>query len=216
MKKALVLTMTILLVFSGMVLAQHEWIEKSGDSDSDGNVEIKEFIFKADGSGMHGEFFGDRGRGCGDRGGYGSCDKHGNRGGHRGQRGGDGFGLKMLHTLEGDLALSEKQQKQIKEMQYKFKLEMIDAKAELQKANAKLQMLKHEDDSSESDIFSAIDEQAGLKANMAKMKYKHHNGFNSILSEKQIQKIKELHGNKGVKGIEHGMKKLKFRRKIGG
>ena len=195
MKKGILITVFILIAVMS-VNAQGKWVEKTVDGDA---IE-KEMIIIKQGYGpgfdndcdMYGQHFGQRFKG-----------RHGNFGDGR-----FGQGMFSLLRYAEMLELTDKQIEKIKEMKYNFNLERIDRKAEIEKAQLKLNKMMR-DEASESKVFAAIDETSNLRAEMRKMQYKHHEDVKNLLTDDQKEKIKELHKGSFVKkGRKDGMRKF--------
>jgi len=104
---------------------------------------------------------------------------------------GDGPGLDRLMALADKLELTDAQKTKLKQQRETFQLEQIDRRAAFQKAQLKLRGLMR-DDASTAEISKAIDDVAVLRADMAKMRVRHHAEMKSVLTEKQQQTLKEL------------------------
>jgi Spy/CpxP family protein refolding chaperone len=127
---------------------------------------------------------------------------HGMQGGdHWGMRGHDGMGrmgfrdgmgVRALLRHADDINLTDQQQADLKQMAEDFKLEQIDRKAALEKAEVKLRSLMQDDKSTESEVLTQIDQVTKLKGEMQKMRYQHRQRVKSLLTEEQQTKLKEL------------------------
>ena len=139
--------------------------------------------------------------------GPGHGDGPGMMGMHEGRMGGGmGPGMLLMHAEE--LELTETQISDLEKMQVNFQTDAIDRRAELQKAKVKLRSLMRSDDASETAVNTAIDEVASLEADMKKMKYGHMQAVKEVLTEEQIDKIKELRKNRRERAeVERGMRK---------
>ena len=134
------------------------------------------------------------------------CPEWGPRGGGRGfdaachdfkgQRGGpglrgEGMGIRHLLAVGDEINLTDEQQAKLEEMMIEFKLQSIDLKADIEKAQVALHALKR-DDAVEADVMRAIDDVARMKAEMHKMQYKHHQQAKAVLTDNQIDQLKQL------------------------
>ncbi len=129
-------------------------------------------------------------------GGRGGCDaKHG---GNRHD------GMPMLLKMADKLALTDAQTEQIEAMSIDFRLEKIDLQAEIKKEQVMMNSLMRDDDASEKAVFAKIDKLAQLKAEKKKMHYSHKTAVQSILTDEQTAKLKELRKNRGPKGQRGG------------
>lgn len=151
----------------------------------------------------------------------GSCDghgpKHGQRfdghfglgngpGGQFGRPGGMGI---MRHADE--LELTDAQIDKIEAMQTEFAKERIDLNAELKKAQIDLRELMRADNPDEMAVSSAIDKTTRLKADLAKMRFRHHQQVKGVLTAEQLDKLKEMpkrqfqrQGRRGGNGQGYG------------
>jgi Spy/CpxP family protein refolding chaperone len=127
------------------------------------------------------------------------CDMHGKRGGPGGRGMHDkgmgmhgGMGVQMLLMHAEELSLTEPQQTKLKDMAESFALERVDLQSDLQKARIQLRTLKAEDDPSQSEIFSAIDNLAAKRAEMQKMTFRHRQAVKDVLTDEQIDMIKDF------------------------
>jgi Spy/CpxP family protein refolding chaperone len=122
---------------------------------------------------------------------------------HRGK----GMGIRHLLAVGDEINLSDDQQAKLEQMIVEFRLEGIDLKASIEKAQVELQALKR-DDAVESDVMRAIDDVARLKAEMHKMQYRHHQQAKAVLTDDQIDQLKQLRKERFKEG-------RKFREKPG-
>lgn len=135
----------------------------------------------------------------GPRGGQGMGQRGGHGMGHGQQR--NGMGLDRLLRLADRLELTEAQQERLEKLRYDFKMEMVDTRADLQKAKIELKTLMHKDDASTSAVNSAIDDVAGKGAAMSKLRFAHRSEAKSLLTAEQQAKLKELRlEHRGGKG----------------
>ncbi|MEW5995441.1 MAG: hypothetical protein AB1744_13745 [Candidatus Zixiibacteriota bacterium] len=105
-------------------------------------------------------------------------------------------GIGMLLRLADEINLTENQQQQLRQMQVQFATEKVDKQAELEKTRIKLRALMADEKALESDIMMAIDRTAQLKADLQKMRYRRHKQVRSLLTEQQVDKLKQLHQEK--------------------
>ncbi len=130
--------------------------------------------------------------------GKGGCD------GKRGDRHGKHNGTPMLLQMADQLELTEKQTEQIEAMAVDFKLEQIELRAEIKKEHVLMRSLKRNDDASEKEIFAKIDKISALKAESQKLKVSHKNAVQSVLTDEQTDKLKELRKNRRFEGRRGG------------
>lgn len=109
----------------------------------------------------------------------------------RGGRMGDGPGLQRILEMADKLELTDAQRAKLREMHETFQLERIDRRANLQKAEVKLQGLMRDDKTAVAEINKAIDEVSVLKADLAKMQFRHRAEMKSVLTDKQQQMLKD-------------------------
>ena len=117
-------------------------------------------------------------------------------GGHgmMGRRGGmgEGPGFERILAMADKAELTDAQRTKLKTMHETFQLERIDRQASVQKAQLKLRGLMRDDKAPTAEINKAIDDASALKAEMAKMRVRHHADMKSVLTEKQQQMLNEL------------------------
>lgn len=111
---------------------------------------------------------------------------------HRGMAGAQGMGLQRLLALADELELTEEQRDKIRSMSVAFRTEKIDREAELKKARLRMMDLRMDEDASEAEVNEVIDDLARLRADMEKMQFQHRRAIQSILTDKQKDKLKEL------------------------
>jgi len=119
-------------------------------------------------------------------------------------RGDRGPGIGRLLMAADEIGLTDEQEDQLEQLQVDFKMEQIDRKAEMQKARVQLRTLMRDDNAVERDVFRMIDDLSRMKADMQKMRYTHRLQIHSILTEEQIEKMKELRRER--RGDGQGMK----------
>lgn len=114
-----------------------------------------------------------------------------------------GDGAQRLLMLADKLELTEAQQFKIQEMMTTFRLEQIDRRATLQKAQVKMSDLRRNDKATESQIFAAMDELARLRLDIQKAQYRHREAMQNVLTDKQKADLKELRMDRmqGMRGM---------------
>lgn len=113
--------------------------------------------------------------------------------GQAGMRGGKrGGGIAHLLMAGDKIGLTDEQRDQLKQMALDHKIEMIDSRAAVKKAQVRLRSLMRDEDAAENDVTRQIDEVAGLKADLQKARYAQRKQIHGLLTEEQIDKIKEL------------------------
>ncbi|NOY89149.1 MAG: periplasmic heavy metal sensor [FCB group bacterium] len=105
-------------------------------------------------------------------------------------------GIKMILAMGDKLNLTDAQQQKLQEMMVNFQLERVDQKAQLEKAQIKLRALMRNNNAAENDVMAAIDNVAKLKAEMKKMAYRHMQEAKKILTQDQIDQLKQLRREK--------------------
>ena len=128
----------------------------------------------------------------------------------RGGKHGDMVG--RLLRLADELKLSDSQRDKLRDMVTAFRLQRIDARAALKKAQVRLRALMR-DDAPERQVMRAIDEVAGLRADLQKMRYRHRQQALGVLTDDQREKLKELREDRmkercGMKGKMMGASRL--------
>ncbi|PKK84449.1 MAG: hypothetical protein CVT49_03750 [candidate division Zixibacteria bacterium HGW-Zixibacteria-1] len=132
--------------------------------------------------------------------------------GERGMgHGADGFfGPGMLLKAADEIGLDDGQKAKISQMAEQFGLERIDKKAALDKAELELRHMRM-NDAADNEILSQMDKVGKLKTEMQKMKFSHRQAVKGVLTEQQIDKLKELRQEKGKErghfgghGLGHG------------
>lgn len=146
--------------------------------------------------------------GFGGRGpGHGQCDGTGPGMGNRldcnmqgmGHFGPQGKGMRDSGPREGmilgmakELNLTDVQIDKIKMAVTNNQMAMVDAKAELEKAQIHLRTLMRDDNASEVQVMDAIDKASMAKAKIAKLRYSHRTEVHGILTDVQRDKLEEL------------------------
>jgi len=119
----------------------------------------------------------------------GLCSGDGPHGfGHHGMMGQRGD---MLLQAADKIGLSEEQIEKIQNLQIAHSLAMVDKKAELEKAQIKLRVLRRDNESLDK-VNVAIDNFNRLKAGIQKTKYAHQQEVHGLLTEEQLDKLKEF------------------------
>lgn len=101
-------------------------------------------------------------------------------------------GIEMILKAGDEIGLTDKQRNELEMMMVDFAMEKVDRKADVKKAKIRLAAIMRNENTPESEVLGAIDEVAGLKAELKKMKYLHRRAVKSVLKEEQIEKLKEL------------------------
>ena len=120
-------------------------------------------------------------------------------------------GVQMILAAADDIKLTDEQKARLEKMQVDFQLAKVDQRAKVKKAGIRLRALKHDESANENEVMAAIDEVARMKADLHKMRYRHQRGIHNLLTDEQIDKLKELckekmkkfkgpHGGKGTGG----------------
>lgn len=127
----------------------------------------------------------------------GDCNVAGSH--HFGQRGcgmGNGSGTHqpgpgMLLRFSDELDLTEEQVERLETLQTQFSKDMIDRRAEAKKARIELRSLMR-GDASESEVEAAIDNVTRLRGENMKTRFRHRQEIESILTEEQLDELKEM------------------------
>ncbi|MBI5266066.1 MAG: periplasmic heavy metal sensor [candidate division Zixibacteria bacterium] len=127
---------------------------------------------------------------CGPMGGPGGMECCGKGRGMKG-RGGHGPGMDMLFRMADELELTADQKAKLEKMRTDFKLAVIDQQAKIKKTRVLLGDLRRDDKAAAGAVEAKIDEMARLRAEMAKMKYRHHSAIKAVLTDKQKDMIKK-------------------------
>ncbi len=115
-----------------------------------------------------------------------------------------GMGAAMFLELADKLELTDQQIAQLKKMQEDFQLHQVDSRAQLEKAEIKLRSLMADDKSSEKDVLTGIDIVAGLRADLAKDRFTHLRQCRSVLTDKQLETLKQLRHDRMEKWMGGG------------
>ncbi len=125
--------------------------------------------------------------------------KRGKAMGMRGRMGG------MRMEMAAKLELTDDQKEKMQKMREDFQMLMIDQQAKVRKAQLQLRQLQRDDKASTSAVEAQIDAVAKVRAESAKMRYRHHAEMQSILTDKQKQMLKEMRTS-GPRGMRGGMR----------
>jgi Spy/CpxP family protein refolding chaperone len=111
-------------------------------------------------------------------------------------------GDRMGHLLAmaDELELTPDQIDKIKALQTSFQLQMVDMRAELQKARIEMRSLKQADNASETTVFAAIDQMSKKQAEIKKAAYSHREKVQAVLTDEQTAKLKEMQLKQGRQG----------------
>jgi Spy/CpxP family protein refolding chaperone len=120
-------------------------------------------------------------------------------------------GMRMKHGERGDmrmemaakLEMTEEQKTKMEKLQTDFQLLMVDQQAKVRKAQIQLRQLMRDDKAAVTAVETQIDQMAKLRAEAAKMRYRHHAEMQSVLTDKQKEMLKEI--RKEHPGGRHGM-----------
>jgi len=152
------------------------------------------------GGGMHG------GQGmmrCGKHGGQGmmGCGKHGGQGmmecgmrghGRMGRDMGDCGGGAGLAQFRKELDLSNDQVERLEQLKLNHRMNMIGARADVERAELRLKELLRKDDASTQEVGQAIDQVAQLRAGIQKQCYSQRQECLSVLTDAQKEKLRQL------------------------
>lgn len=115
------------------------------------------------------------------------------KGGHDGGMNQDGMpGAGRMLLMAEEIGLDENQKTKISGMMEEFGLNRIELKAELEKAQLELKHMRL-NEASDAEILTQMDKVGELKTDMRKMSYTHHQAVKDVLTDQQIEKLKELH-----------------------
>jgi len=120
-------------------------------------------------------------------------------------------GVGMILKAADEIKLTEDQKGKLQQMAVVFELEKVDRHASVKKAEIKLRALMKDEKADENNVMNAIDEVARLKADLHKMLYRRHREIRNLLTDEQLNKLKELRKERkkecrGMKeGPHHGM-----------
>ncbi len=136
---------------------------------------------------------------------------HMERGMGGGCEGEGGPGIAQMMKMADELGLTDQQREQLKKMQTEFKLQMIDRRAAVEKAEVMLRSTMMDDKSTEAEVGRLIDQVAGMRADVQKLRYSHHKQMKGVLTAEQVKKFGELRkdcmgkGGAGCMGMGMGM-----------
>ena len=122
--------------------------------------------------------------------------------GHRGPDG-DRHPGEMMRMLAAHLELSEEQRAQVRTLAEEHRESTRALRDRIRDARRTLHETIHADDSSEDAIRAASAVLAAAEADMAVARASHRKDFESLLTPEQkeeLQRIKEEHGKKGMRG----------------
>jgi len=122
--------------------------------------------------------------------GMGNFDPQGKGHDNRGPREG------MVLGLAKELSLTDAQIDKIKMIVTNHQLSMVDAHADLQKAQIRVETLMRDDNASDVEVMDAIDKVSMAEAKISKLRYTHRNEIHKILTQDQQDKLKELRQNR--------------------
>jgi Spy/CpxP family protein refolding chaperone len=131
------------------------------------------------------------GAGHGRMGGDGCCQM-GGRGRGPKMMGEGGPGIGMLMQMADKLELTADQKAKLEKMQTDFQMAAIDQEAKIKKTGIQLRSLMRDDKAATATVEARIDEMAKFRAEMAKMRYRHHAEVRGILTEKQVDMLKKM------------------------
>jgi Spy/CpxP family protein refolding chaperone len=116
-------------------------------------------------------------------------------------------GVQMILAAADDIKLTDEQKARLEKMLVDFQLAKVDQRARVKKAGIRLRALKRDKSANENEVLSAIDEVARMKADLHKMRYRHQREIHNLLTDEQIDKLKELRKvrMKKFKGRHGGM-----------
>jgi Spy/CpxP family protein refolding chaperone len=98
----------------------------------------------------------------------------------------------MRAEMAAKLELTDDQKTKMEQMRGDFQMLMIDQQAKVRKAQLQLRQLRRDDKASPAAVEAQIDQVAKVRAESAKMRYRHHSEMQSILTDKQKEMLKEL------------------------
>jgi Spy/CpxP family protein refolding chaperone len=117
--------------------------------------------------------------------------------------GGDFPRMGMILWMADEIGLDEKQQAKIGLLMEKNGAVRIDKQAELEKAQLKMKQLRLSE-ASDNEVLAMMDKIGLLKTELHKMRYLHRQEVKSILSEEQLDKIKELRRDRRGNRFDRG------------
>ena len=117
-----------------------------------------------------------------------------------GMRDGRGHHQGRLLAMADEIGLTDDQVQKIKGMQTDFQLIRIDQRADMQKAQLTIKSLRGQEPVSKTDLFRAIDKAAGMKADMQKASFEHHEAVKAVLTAEQLDKLDKLRAERRMQG----------------
>ena len=102
------------------------------------------------------------------------------------------LGIELILRHADEINLTDEQETELEKLQFDFQMQRIDQKAQIEKAEIQLRRLVHDEEAAEREVMKQIDEVAGLRAGMHKMRYSHRRQFRTVLEEEQLDKLKEM------------------------
>ena len=116
-------------------------------------------------------------------------------------------GVQMILAAADDIKLTDEQKARLEMMLVDFQLAKVDQRAKVKKAGIRLRALKRDKSANENEVMAAIDEVARMKADLHKMRYRHQKEIHNLLTDEQIDKLKELRKvrMKKFKGAHKGL-----------
>ena len=103
---------------------------------------------------------------------------------------GHGQGPHGIMGMADELGLTDDQKDRLQKMALENQLDMVDKRAAVKKAQIGLKALML-DDADEGKVFAAIDKVTGLKAEIQKARFRHHQQVKALLTDEQVKKLKE-------------------------
>jgi Spy/CpxP family protein refolding chaperone len=115
-------------------------------------------------------------------------------------------GMQMILAVADEIKLTDDQKAKMEKMLVDFQLAKVDQRAKVKKAGIRLKALMHDESADENEIMATIDEVTRLKADLQKMRYRHQREIHKLLTDEQIDKLKELRKEKmkKFKGLHGG------------
>lgn len=115
----------------------------------------------------------------------------------------------MILAVSDEISLTAAQKEKLEQMLVDFNLEKVDQQAMVKKAKIRLRALMRDENAGEREVMTAIDDMSRLKADLHKMRYRHHNEIRDLLTDKQINRLKELRKERQTKckGQRPGMRR---------
>ncbi len=115
-------------------------------------------------------------------------------GGHHGNP-----GIKGILAHADQINLTDEQRDKLQDLMTKFRLQQVDQKAALEKAQIELKALER-DEADLNAVNAAIDKVSKLKADMQKARYAHRRQVMSVLTDEQKEQLKKLCKDKKCHG----------------